>query len=46
LAEWVKIGAFSGDLFEPATILISPEILRLIAELDELEGAWRVLGRY
>ena len=26
------------------TILITPEILRLIAEIDEFKGAWRALG--
>ncbi len=26
------------------TILITPEILALIAEIDEFKGAWRALG--
>lgn len=28
-----------------ATIRISPEILSLIAEIDEFKGAWRAIGR-
>jgi Fic family protein len=31
-------------MINTATIQISPEILRLIAELDEFKGAWRALG--
>src|ERR1035441_10501031 len=31
-------------MINAATIQISPEILRLIAELDEFKGAWRALG--
>ena len=30
--------------FNTDTILITPEILRLIAEIDEFKGAWRALG--
>ena len=26
------------------TLLITPEVLRLIARIDEFKGAWRVLG--
>ena len=28
-----------------ATLKITPELLALIAELDEFKGAWRALGR-
>jgi Fic family protein len=31
-------------MFEPATLPITPEFLRLIAEIDEFKGAWRALG--
>ncbi|MGA3161658.1 MAG: DUF977 family protein [Terracidiphilus sp.] len=31
-------------MINTTTIQISPEILRLIAELDEFKGAWRALG--
>jgi Fic family protein len=31
-------------MFVTDTILISPEILRLIARIDEFKGAWRALG--
>lgn len=30
---------------DTGTLQITPEILRLIAELDEFKGAWRALGR-
>lgn len=32
------------QMFEPADIPITPEILTLIAEIDEFKGAWRALG--
>ena len=28
-----------------ATVRITPEILSLIAEIDEFKGAWRPIGR-
>jgi len=31
-------------MFETANIQISPEVLSLIAEIDEFKGAWRALG--
>jgi len=31
-------------MFDSAKIQISPEILSLIAEIDEFKGAWRALG--
>jgi Fic family protein len=31
--------------FDIATLHITPEILSLIAELDEFKGAWRMIGR-
>jgi Fic family protein len=31
-------------MIQTPTLLITPEILRLIAELDEFKGAWRALG--
>ena len=31
-------------MFEPISIQITPEILMLIAEIDEFKGAWRLLG--
>jgi Fic family protein len=31
-------------MIQPATLQITPEILSLIAELDEFKGAWRALG--
>jgi len=38
------MGVFLGVMINAATIQISPEILRLIAKLDEFKGAWRALG--
>jgi hypothetical protein len=31
-------------MLDSAKIQISPEILSLIAEIDEFKGAWRALG--
>src|ERR1700721_1573832 len=31
--------------FNTATLRITPEILSLIAEIDEFKGAWRAIGR-
>jgi hypothetical protein len=31
-------------MFRPGTLQITPEILNLIAELDEFKGAWQALG--
>ena len=32
-------------MFDLSKIIITPEILRLIAEIDEFKGAWQLLGR-
>ena len=32
-------------VIETSSLRITPEILRLVAELDEFKGAWRALGR-
>lgn len=37
-----------GELASPlgvGTIHITPELLSLIAEIDEFKGAWRAIGR-
>jgi hypothetical protein len=31
--------------FSLDTLVITPEILSLIAEIDEFKGAWRAIGR-
>ncbi len=31
--------------FDTASLRITPEILSLIAEIDEFKGAWRAIGR-
>ncbi len=38
------IGCNIGSMFRIDTLYISPEILRLIARIDEFKGAWRALG--
>jgi len=44
---WVLMGVYMGvkvRMFEAADIPITPEVLTLIAEIDEFKGAWRALG--
>ena len=38
------IGCIIGSMIRPDTIQITPEILALIARIDEFKGAWRALG--
>lgn len=38
------IGCIIGFMFCTDTLHISPELLRLIARIDEFKGAWRALG--
>lgn len=38
------MGIFPGMNLNPETLKITPEVLALIAELDEFKGAWRALG--
>lgn len=38
------IGRNIGAMFRPDTLQITPEILSLIARIDEFKGAWRALG--
>jgi Fic family protein len=39
------MGVFLGVMIQTDCLKITPEILGLIAELDEFKGAWRALGR-
>lgn len=39
------MGAKSVAAFDVAKLRITPEVLALIAELDEFKGAWRAIGR-
>lgn len=39
------MGKFLGMPLKTASLEITPEILSLIAELDEFKGAWRALGK-
>ena len=41
---WIFMGKNIGML-QIETLLITPEILSLIAEIDEFKGAWRALGQ-
>jgi hypothetical protein len=38
------MGVFLGVMIQTDSLKITPEILRLIAEIDEFKGAWRALG--
>ena len=38
------MGIYMGMSLNTETLTITPEILTLIAELDEFKGAWRALG--
>ena len=38
------IGRIIGAVLRSDTLQISPEILSLIARIDEFKGAWRALG--
>lgn len=38
------IGCIIGSMIKTDTIQITPEILSLIANIDEFKGAWRALG--
>src|SRR5208283_1763849 len=38
------MGVFLGVMIQAESRKITPEILGLIAELDEFKGAWRALG--
>jgi Fic family protein len=38
-------GWINGVALNTSTLRISPEILSLIAEIDEFKGAWRAIGR-
>jgi Fic family protein len=39
------LGVYSGVTIKTDTLRITPEILALIAEIDEFKGAWQALGR-
>jgi hypothetical protein len=45
LTNRVELGVFLGVMIQTDSLKITPEILGLIAELDEFKGAWRALGR-
>jgi Fic family protein len=40
----VLYGCIFGDMIRSATLQVTPDILRLIARIDEFKGAWRALG--
>ena len=44
LLLWVFLGILLGMSLKTDSLLITPEILALIAEIDEFKGAWRALG--
>jgi hypothetical protein len=44
LPIWIFLDNLLGMGLSTASLVITPEILSLIAELDEFKGAWRALG--
>ncbi|WP_245538127.1 Fic family protein [Roseobacter litoralis] len=44
LPLWVFLDIFLGMTLNIETINITPEILAIIAEIDEFKGAWKALG--
>jgi len=47
LPNWAYLGVYSGmsdTALNTETIIITPELLGVIAEIDEFKGAWRALG--
>jgi len=44
LLLWVFSGIFMHMPLKTASLQITPEILALVAEIDEFKGAWRALG--
>lgn len=40
----MDMAGFMADTMNIETLIIEPEILNIIAELDEFKGAWRALG--
>ena len=44
LSLWVFMGINMGMAFNTASLIITPEILSLVSEIDEFKGAWRALG--
>ena len=43
LTKWMFSDEFM-DMITATTLHITPEMLRLIAQIDEFKGAWRALG--
>ena len=43
LTKWMFLGEFV-DMVTVDTLNITPEMLRLIAQIDEFKGAWKALG--
>ena len=41
---WVFMGTFMGMILNTDSLEITPEVLSLIAGLDEFKGAWKALG--
>lgn len=43
LTKWMFLGEFVG-MVTVDTLNITPEMLRLVAQIDEFKGAWKALG--
>jgi Fic family protein len=44
-SNWMEMEAKMGGSIYTNTLIITPEILKLIAEIDEFKGAWAAIGR-
>lgn len=42
---WMEMDGTMDDSLNIDTLMITPEILRLIAAIDEFKGTWRAIGR-
>lgn len=45
IINWRYLDRKLGTMFDANNIIISPDVLALIAEIDEFKGAWRALGQ-
>ena len=43
--KWMELEAEMDGAIRTDTITITPEILKMIAEIDEFKGAWTAIGR-
>ena len=44
-SNWVEMDEYTDGGVHTDTLIITPEVLNLIAAIDELKGAWAAIGR-